>query len=643
MANFMLFDVEINWLVSAFRLIFAFLDAVVYSFIAFLFRAIFNLANFELIGFYEILEKRVYVILGIFMLFKVTISIITYLVNPDKLNDKEQGVGKLVTRILTVLIMLIALPTVFGLMTEFQNKVLPVIPRVIMGTNSTLKSENVSGIVTEMSTTMLDGFAHAKEGCGETKISDPWQMLTHINDPCNDTDQKHIYKYDYLPIVSTVVGGLMCYVLFSLSISVAIRAFKLIILRMLAPVPVVSYIDPKSSKDGMFSKWTKTFINVWAELFIHIGLIYFIVYIINFLLSGQAWLGFFDGLSGPWAVIDGIVLLAFLIIGLLMFAKSAPKFIMDALGIKSTGSFTRMLGMGATAIGGIGAARSSFRARQDYDAEHSGNTKLSTFKNAGASLLNGLRSGMDGGNAILTSDKPTLKTGYDAQTKYNSKNLSDIHSGIGLFDRMSAVTTGLLSGSTPLDDLDRKIASAKAKSSTAKQVKDYIIAEGKKKAADRQVTLDNFFGTGHHLTLSLDDLNESVAYANSTDGDGHITLVDSTGQRHVVATSSSLAGKLQGDTEEATGRIYSKLVEDGVITDGGGLVPLRQTLADSLGVDVEALRNYQFIDSQGQTRTIDLYHDPSQIKKIEKSNQTEAFSIENSAQYSEAKKIYGKK
>lgn len=461
MANFMLFDVEINWLVSAFRLLFAFLDAIVYSFIAFLFRAIFNLANFELIGFYEILEQRVYVILGIFMLFKVTISIITYLVNPDKLSDKEQGVGKLVTRILTVLIMLIALPTVFSLMTEFQNKVLPVIPRVIMGTNSTLKSEDVSGIVTEMSTTMLDGFAHAKEGCGETKISDPWQMLTHINDPCNETDQKHIYKYDYLPIVSTVVGVLMCYVLFSLSISVAIRAFKLIILRMLAPVPVVSYIDPKSSKDGMFSKWTKTFINVWAELFIHIGLIYFIVYIIDFLLSGQAWLGFFDGLSGPWAVIDGIVLLAFLIIGLLMFARSAPKFIMDALGIKSTGSFAKMLGMGAAALGGIGAARSAFRARQEYDQENrpGENHRL---RNLGASLFNGLGAVATGGNAVLSSDKPNLMTGYDAQAKSNATMLSRINAGSTLGGRLGAMGQMLIAGETTADMNERVIKNMEA-------------------------------------------------------------------------------------------------------------------------------------------------------------------------------------
>lgn len=446
MIDIFILDMGKNWFINIFRWLFAFLDFVVYSVISILFRTIFNLANFELVGFYEAFEQRVYVILGIFMLFKVTVSLITYLVNPDKISDKEQGIGKIVTRIIMVLVMLIALPTFFSLMTEFQNKLLPVIPRVIVGTANTLGSEDVTGIADNMSLTMIQGFAHRKDGCAVDEISNLSQFLTHINDSCSDGN-KTIYAYDYLPIVSTIVGALGVYVLFSLCITVAIRAFKMIILRMIAPVPIISYVDPKSSKDGAFSTWTKTLLSTWGELFILIGMIYFIVYMIDFLLSGEAWKGFFTGISNP---IDGALLLAFLFIGLLFFAKQAPQFFFDALGIKTKGTFMRMLGMGATALGMGGNVASQFRDRNVENPGHS-------FKNFGASLFSGLASGLEGGHALLSTDKPTWHTGTDQIQKSKAIASSRIEGHSTLGGRLLSGVQSTLGIPTRYETLDNKI------------------------------------------------------------------------------------------------------------------------------------------------------------------------------------------
>lgn len=457
-----IFNMPANWVFNILRSFFALIDSIVFGLIEIFFRTIFNLANFELVGLYEVFEKRVYVILGIFMLFKVTVSLITYLVNPDKISDKEQGLGKVVTRIITVLVMLIALPTFFNLATELQNKLLPVVPRVIMGTANTLSNEDVSGIASNMSLTMLQGFAHRKDECSAS-VENVWgnetngdlskitDFLIHINDTCEYNGRK-IYAYDYLPIISTIVGILMIYVLFSLCITVAIRAFKLIILRMIAPVPIISYVDPKSSKDGMFATYRKTFLATWGELFLLLAIIYFIVYMIDFLLSGDFWVGFFNGITNP---IDGILLLAFLIIGLLFFAKQAPKFFFDALGIKTKGNFVRMLGMGAAAIGGVGSARAAYRARNDYDAENGrGSHKL---KNFGASLFGGLGAAAAGGSAVLSSDKPNLLTGFDAQAKNNATTLSRINSGSTLGGRLGSMGQALWAGETTADKNERRI------------------------------------------------------------------------------------------------------------------------------------------------------------------------------------------
>lgn len=551
-----LFNVSPNWFLNGLRTFFAFFDFLIYGFIEIFFRAIFNLSNFELIGLYEVFEKRIYVILGIFMLFKVTVSLITYLVNPDKISDKEQGMAKVVTRIITVLVMLIALPTFFNLMTEFQNKLLPVVPRVIMGTANTLKSEDVGGIASSMSLSLLNGFAPYKSdecsGNSDLKVlSTVTDFLDHVNDTCENKDNgKKIYAYDYVPIFSTIVGAIMIYVLFSLCITVAIRAFKLIILRMLAPIPIVSYIDPKSSKDGMFSHWTKTFMSTWAELFILQGIIYFIVYMIRYLFEGNRWMQIFDNFqsSGVMVPIDGILFLAFLIIGLLMFARQAPKFIFDALGIKNNGSFARMLGMGAAALGGVGAARAAYRARNEYDTDN--NRGSHRLRNFGASLFSGLGAGMAGGNALLSSDKPTLTTGFDAMAKNNATALSRINAGSTLGGRLGAMGQALWAGETTADINERKIKNLKAGKSALEAVKSRVSSEMVKKNwtfgdLGEFTEVTGYDSAGNAITVSTKGISANyksfmaAKNAAAAEGKSDFEFFDSKGNSHRITMQSA--------------------------------------------------------------------------------------------------------
>lgn len=477
--NLVLIMATKNVFLNALRIVGAFFDFCVYTVASVILRIIFQLANFELTGFYESIEKRVYVILGIFMLFKVTISLITYLVNPDKINDKEQGMSKVVTRIITVLVMLIMLPTFFNFMTELQNKLLPVVPRIIVGTANTLKSDDVYNVSQNMSLTMVQAFVHKNEGCDGDEISE-LDFIGKINDSCSSSNSK-TYRYDYLPIISTIVGIAMCYCLFSMAIQVSIRAIKLIILRMMAPIPIISYIDPKSSKDGAFSHWTKTFMMTWGELFINLGILYFIVYIVDFMISKDAWRGFFSSTSGNGllSIWDGTMLLSFLIVGLFFFGKSAPKFVFEALGIKDKGNFVRMLGMGATAVGGIGAMRSTLRARNEYDSENrkKGLTASRAITNFGKSLFSGLGAIGAGGNALLSTDKPTLLTGFDAQAKNNAVALSRVNAGSTFGGRVSSLAETLFAGETRADQIERQIKDLNSRKTALEAIKSRVSGE----------------------------------------------------------------------------------------------------------------------------------------------------------------------
>ena len=54
----------------------------------------------------EQFATTIYVLAGVFMLFRTVIGLIQMLINPDQINDKQAGAGKIVTRIITCVIML---------------------------------------------------------------------------------------------------------------------------------------------------------------------------------------------------------------------------------------------------------------------------------------------------------------------------------------------------------------------------------------------------------------------------------------------------------------------------------------------------------------------------------------------------------
>ena len=91
-------------------------------------------------------------------------------------------------------------------------------------------------------------------------------------------------------------------------------------------MPIISYVDPKSGKDGMFKKWTHEVVKTWASLFVRLATIYFAIYVIE--LVGNS--NLLNESHGVWVTL-------FLIIGALMFAKQAPKLIEDIFGIKFDG------------------------------------------------------------------------------------------------------------------------------------------------------------------------------------------------------------------------------------------------------------------------------------------------------------------
>ena len=169
-------------------------------------------------------------------------------------------------------------------------------------------------------------------------------MIGLVNVKCDDG-----YAFSYLPFISSVCGIILLLSLIGCCINIAIRALKLAVLRLIAPIPIISYIDPKSSENGMFANWVKTLTSTYLDLFVRLMVTYFVIYIIAAIVDNKLDLGFESNVTGIIATI-------FVIIGLFKFLEVAPRFIGEALGIKglSSGILSGVLGGTSALLGGAG-------------------------------------------------------------------------------------------------------------------------------------------------------------------------------------------------------------------------------------------------------------------------------------------------
>jgi len=322
-----------SFFMDAFRVVFAGITYCVYELIEWVMHGIFDIAGLRTSeGLIGDITTRIYVLLGIFMAFKLIISFLQYMANPDSMADKEKGAGKLIVRTFTMLALLLILPQLFPLLNRVQTEFLPVIPRVILG-EAVDTSNAVSDNAKILSAATLGAFYHPSQALNP---EDRPPAITDVDDFMDTYLDKTrgYYSYDF-NFLAFIAGGFIVIILLSMTIKIGIRLFKLLILEMIAPIPIMSYIDPKSAKDGAFASWVKQLTSTFLDIFVRLGVIYVVLLILTTWAEDPLTLsGLFNPDSVPDSGLRLTYLHVFLIIALLMFAKDAPNFVKDALGIK---------------------------------------------------------------------------------------------------------------------------------------------------------------------------------------------------------------------------------------------------------------------------------------------------------------------
>ncbi len=337
-----------------------FLDTVVFFFIEHLLQLIFDLASIETIISMDVINEfinRMYLVIGVYMLFRISFALLNGVVNPDSLTDKEKGFGKMIARSVTAVLLLAFFPTIYSTAFRLQAALLPTLPQLILGKdfglvydsdddgNITVNNEesavsDVSDMGKAVTWTIYQTFFTLEPECSDNTdevLTDSVGSITGathvVNDRCSSDSS--IYKYEYTSIIPIFAGIAIIFVLVGYVIDVAIRVFKLTILRILAPIPIISYIDPKSAKQGAFASFVKVFLSTYIDLFVKLAVLYVGIFFLSEITSLEVNLPGEEG--SAMATRTGLVVVA-LIIGIFFFIKQAPKFIKDILGIKSPGT-----------------------------------------------------------------------------------------------------------------------------------------------------------------------------------------------------------------------------------------------------------------------------------------------------------------
>ncbi|MDD4036062.1 MAG: hypothetical protein PHS45_01905 [Bacilli bacterium] len=168
-------------------------------------------------------------------------------------------------------------------------------------------------------------------------------METIINNSFARRDNETRY---YL-LLSTLTGMAIMLLLVSSCFDIALRTVKLGFLQLTAPIPIATYMEGGRQGGSTFNRWVKVVTGTYFDVFIRVAALSFVTYILN-LITQEGLLTKAittpDGKSIYHEELiqsSGWLLQIFIIFGLFMFIKAAPKMVGDIfnLNLGDTGNF----------------------------------------------------------------------------------------------------------------------------------------------------------------------------------------------------------------------------------------------------------------------------------------------------------------
>lgn len=138
-------------------------------------------------------------------------------------------------------------------------------------------------------------------------------------------------KLEYNGIFQLIAGILVVYIFINYCIDIGVRAIKLGYYQLIAPIPILTILVPGQNK--VFNNWLKSTVSTFLDLFMRIAVIFFALFAIQNLPNLNAmWDNSMFANNGAVRAFAKV----FIIIGILIFVKQAPKFFADLFGLQSS-------------------------------------------------------------------------------------------------------------------------------------------------------------------------------------------------------------------------------------------------------------------------------------------------------------------
>ena len=316
--------------------LFILIDSIVYSIAAYAIQAFFAIAELDFVanGFEQIsyIIGRIMILCGVFALFKLSFTLINYIIDPGKANKSAETGTKLVKNILIAIVLLVSLNLIFTSLYKFQNSIIKnnVIPKIIYGADNydsngqemDIKENAKKFANTIFVSLMLGGNSNENLSTSAKNAVDrvlDGASINLLSPYATDSG------FNYLPFISFIVGVLVCYYFLVFAIELGIRMVKLLVLQILAPIPIIMSIDP--TQNDKLKKFGKLYSGIYLSVFIRIFTVYLAFAAIS--LIGNI-LGNISETSSGTSWLVHILL----IIAIFKATKELPKLIEDALGMK---------------------------------------------------------------------------------------------------------------------------------------------------------------------------------------------------------------------------------------------------------------------------------------------------------------------
>lgn len=288
------------------------------------------------------LYQKVGLLLGLYMIFRLTFSFIQYILNPDSMTDKQKGMGNVIKKVLIVIVLLGITPTIFKTAYSLQRLIINenVIPKLITGYSTS--EENFGGELTwylfssfykqDEEVTPNDG-----EECPEldsdligayikddADFSYAYNCLNNRGENVSTSEESFVIVFN--GFFALAAGIAVLWMIVSYTISVGVRLIQLAYLQLVAPIPIMMYLEPK--EDGTFKKWVKQCTTTYIDFFLRTAIIFFTITIIQVIMKTGTGT-FYDSVGGFASKGEALYTQIIMIIALMVFAKKVPDLLKE--------------------------------------------------------------------------------------------------------------------------------------------------------------------------------------------------------------------------------------------------------------------------------------------------------------------------